>query len=211
MCGRYLLAVRAGSLKAVKEGVLSRPGRYGRHTRLDDDVQVQVGKRAVREATRLDGKCVLITNDDPQEAADAGQACKGLRVTERYFRNLKNPAPRNRCSTGWPVASRHTSSSAFRPCSCRASPSGAPTAHGSRSGTCRTRSSDLRSGWLLQQPRPRTAAHVARRHRAGSARPAGHRRPADSGRAMFTALYGLFDGMRGGHGEMGLDGVDGGG
>jgi len=160
-CGRYVLAVRAGSLKEVKEDVLGRPGRYkqvsenlrvkevvvgegelrrrylvchnpaqaerqkkhreqvlaeleeelarhqdhsserkwvarlrasgryGRYTRLDKKGRVHINRKAARSAARLDGKWVLVTNDDSLSAADAAQAYKGLLVIERCFRSMK--------------------------------------------------------------------------------------------------------------------------
>lgn len=160
-CGRYVLAVRAGSLKEVKEVVLSRSGRYkdvadnlrvkevkvgegelrrryivchnpaqakrekkhreqvvteleaeiakhrdadaqrkwvarirasgryGRYTRLDKKGRLHVDRKAVREAAKLDGKWVLLTNDDTLSPSDAAEAYKGLLVIERCFRNMK--------------------------------------------------------------------------------------------------------------------------
>jgi transposase len=160
-CGRYVLAVRAGSLKEVKEDVLSRSGRYkqvadnlrvkevvvgegelrrrylvchnpaqaerqkkhreqvvveleqelakhkdaradrkwvarlrasgryGRYVRLDKKGRLHIDRKAVREAAKLDGKWVLVTNDDTLEPADAAQAYKGLLVIERCFRSMK--------------------------------------------------------------------------------------------------------------------------
>jgi len=160
-CGRYVLAVRAGSLKEVKEQVLSRAGRYktvadnlrvkevvvgegelrrrylvchnpaqaerqkkhreqvvaeleqelarhrddsaerkwvarlrasgryGRYTRLDAKGRLRIDKAAVRAASKLDGRWVLLTNDDTLSAADAAQAYKGLLIIERCFRNMK--------------------------------------------------------------------------------------------------------------------------
>jgi len=160
-CGRYVLAVRAGSLKEVKEVVLSRSGRYkevadnlrvkevvvgegelrrryivchnpsqakrekkhreqvvaeleaeiarhrdadaqrkwvarirasgryGRYTRLDKKGRLHVDKKAVRDAAKLDGKWVLLTNDDTLSPSDAAEAYKGLLVIERCFRNMK--------------------------------------------------------------------------------------------------------------------------
>ena len=160
-CGRYVLAVRAGSLKEVKEDVLSRPGRYkkvsdnlrvkevvvgegetrrrylvchnpaqadrqarhraqvleelkaelarhkdassdrkwvarlrasgryGRYLKLDKKGRLRIDRKAARAAARLDGKWVLVTNDDDLSPADAAQAYKGLMVIERCFRNLK--------------------------------------------------------------------------------------------------------------------------
>jgi hypothetical protein len=159
--GKYLLAVRAGSVKEVKEEVLTRPGRYKkvadnlqvkevevgdgvlrrryfvcfnpreaeRQKRHRDDVlaelheemgrhkdwaatarwaiellaskrtggylsisptgQVYVDTLKAKKAEKLDGKWVLITNDDTLKPEDAASGYKGLLVIERCFRSLK--------------------------------------------------------------------------------------------------------------------------
>lgn len=68
---------------------LRASGRYGRYLHLDDQGRLRIDKKAVRAAERLDGKWVLITNDDSLSAADAAQAYKGLLIIERCFRNMK--------------------------------------------------------------------------------------------------------------------------
>ena len=159
--GKYLLAVRAGSLKEVQQEVLTRPGRYkkvadnlqvkevevgdgglrrryflcynpreaerqkrhrdgvltelheemGRHKDWDATAkwavellaskrtggyltvsptgQVYVDTLKAKKAEKLDGKWVLITNDDTLKPEDAASGYKGLLVIERCFRSLK--------------------------------------------------------------------------------------------------------------------------
>lgn len=159
--GKYLLAVRAGSLKEVQREVLTRPGRYkkvadnlqvkevevgdgglrrryfvcynpreaerqrrhregvlaelheemGRHKDWDARAkwavellaskrtggylsvsptgQVYVDTLKAKRAEKLDGKWVLITNDDTLKPEDAASGYKGLLVIERCFRSLK--------------------------------------------------------------------------------------------------------------------------
>ncbi len=43
----------------------------------------------MRAAAKLDGKWVLLTNDDTLSPTDAAEAYKGLLVIERCFRNMK--------------------------------------------------------------------------------------------------------------------------
>ena len=160
-CGRYLLAVRSGSVKEVYDDVLRRPGRYktisdnlrakevvvgdgemrrryivcfndrearrqvahrkqvlaeladmlsshrsrdatakwaitllasgryGRYLKVDDRGRVAIDRQAIRKAKRMDGKWVLITNDDTLSLEDAATGYRGLLVIERCFRSLK--------------------------------------------------------------------------------------------------------------------------
>lgn len=160
-CGRYLLAVRSGSVKEVHDDVLRRPGRYktisdnlrakevlvgdgemrrryivcsnerearrqvvhrkqvldeltemlashrsrdatakwaitllasgryGRYLKVDDRGRVAIDRQAIRKAKRMDGKCVLITNDDTLSLEDAACGYRSLMVIERCFRSLK--------------------------------------------------------------------------------------------------------------------------
>jgi transposase len=53
------------------------------------DGAVCLDAEAVRQAPRLDGKWVLITNDDTLSVEDAAVAYKSLLVIERCFRSLK--------------------------------------------------------------------------------------------------------------------------
>jgi len=160
-CGRYLLAVRSGSVKEVKEEVLSRPGRYqtigenlkakevvvgngelrrryivcfnpreakreaahrsqvvkelkaelkshksrdatakwavkllasgryGRYVKVDEHKQIVLDQDGINRSKKMDGKWVLITNDDTLSLEDAATGYRSLLVIERCFRNLK--------------------------------------------------------------------------------------------------------------------------
>lgn len=159
--GRYLLAVRSGSLTEVRENVLSRPGRYkelsdnlrakevvvgegvkrrryivcfnpkqaererchreqllelldselnshlsldanqkwavelqasrrfGRYVQVDSRNTLKVDREAIRRAARMDGKWVLITNDDTLSLEDAATGYKNLLIIEQCFRAMK--------------------------------------------------------------------------------------------------------------------------
>jgi transposase len=64
-------------------------GRYKRYLRVDDKGRIQMDRKVVREAAKLDGKWVLQTNDDTITVDDAAAGYKGLLVIERCFRALK--------------------------------------------------------------------------------------------------------------------------
>lgn len=64
--------------------------RYGRYLRVSKGGKVRIDRRAVRRASRLDGKWVLLTNDDTLSAMDTALAYKGLMVIEGCFRSLKS-------------------------------------------------------------------------------------------------------------------------
>jgi transposase len=63
-------------------------GRYRRYLKVKGD-EVCLDAEAIRQAPRLDGKWVLITNDDTLSVEDAAVAYKSLLVIERCFRSLK--------------------------------------------------------------------------------------------------------------------------
>lgn len=79
---------RAARRKWVAQ--LRASGRYGRYLRLDHHDELQIDREAVRDAERLDGKWVLITNDDTLAAADVADAYLGSQVIERGFRTMKS-------------------------------------------------------------------------------------------------------------------------
>jgi transposase len=64
-------------------------GRYGRYLTVTDTGQVRLDPQAIRQAQRLDGKWVLLTNDDTLSSQDTALAYKSLGVIERCFRSLK--------------------------------------------------------------------------------------------------------------------------
>jgi Transposase len=160
-CGKYILAMRVGSVAEVKEEVLSRPGRYqkiaenlyakevvvgegerrrryvlcfnpreaerqakhraervgilqvelARHPndkatakwamelltslrykqylQITEDGRIRLDSQAIQEAKRLDGKGVLVTNDDTLSVHDAACAYQSMMVIEQCFRSLK--------------------------------------------------------------------------------------------------------------------------
>jgi transposase len=160
-CGRYLLAVRTGSVKEVKEEVLNHPGRYrtigenlkakevvvgsgelrrryivcfnpreakreaahrlevveelkeelashksrdatakwaikllasgryGRYVKVAKGNKIALDKGAISAAKKMDGKWVLITNDDTLSVEDAATGYRSLLIIERCFRTLK--------------------------------------------------------------------------------------------------------------------------
>ena len=63
-------------------------GRYRRYLKVKGG-EVCLDAEALRQAPRLDGKWVLITNDDTLSVEDAAVAYKSLLVIERCFRSLK--------------------------------------------------------------------------------------------------------------------------
>jgi Transposase len=64
-------------------------GRYRRYLQVTDTGQVRLDPHAIRKAQRLDGKWVLLTNDDTLSIQDAALAYKSLMVIEGCFRSLK--------------------------------------------------------------------------------------------------------------------------
>jgi hypothetical protein len=63
--------------------------RYRRYLTLTDTGQVRLDPQAIRQAQRLDGKGVLLTNDDTLSIQDVALAYQSLMVIERCFRSLK--------------------------------------------------------------------------------------------------------------------------
>jgi transposase len=63
-------------------------GRYRRYLKVEGG-EVRLDTEAIRQAPRLDGKWVLITNDDTLSVEEAAVAYKSLLVIECCFRTLK--------------------------------------------------------------------------------------------------------------------------
>lgn len=78
---------RSATAKWTAELRASR--RYGRYLRVDKGGQLHIDKAAIATAARMDGKWVLITNDDTLSIEDVAQGYQGLMVIERCFRTLK--------------------------------------------------------------------------------------------------------------------------
>ena len=79
---------RAAKRKWVAE--LRTSGRYGRYVKLDKGGDLQLDRAAIRDAARLDGKWVLITNDDTLSPEDVADAYLGSLIIERGFRTMKS-------------------------------------------------------------------------------------------------------------------------
>ena len=65
-------------------------GRYGRYVAVDNAGRAHIDRQAVSDAARVDGKWVLITNDDTLSAADVADAYHSQQIVERGFRMLKS-------------------------------------------------------------------------------------------------------------------------
>ena len=63
--------------------------RTKRYVTITPKGHISINKKAIREASRTDGKWVLQTNDDSLSMSDAACAYKALTVIERCFRTLK--------------------------------------------------------------------------------------------------------------------------
>jgi len=63
--------------------------RYKRYLTITDQETVRIDRKAVKAASRYDGKWVLETNDEQISLEDAAYGYRGLMVIERCFRSLK--------------------------------------------------------------------------------------------------------------------------
>lgn len=63
--------------------------RWGRYLKVDRGGRVVVSQEAIRKAERMDGRWVLMTNDDTLSVEDAATGYKNLLVIERCFRTMK--------------------------------------------------------------------------------------------------------------------------
>ncbi|MCP3868520.1 MAG: IS1634 family transposase [Gammaproteobacteria bacterium] len=63
--------------------------RWGRYLKVNEEKKVIIDQEAVRKAKKMDGKWVLITNDDSLSVDDIANGYKNLMVIERCFRTLK--------------------------------------------------------------------------------------------------------------------------
>jgi len=63
--------------------------RWGRYLKVGRGDKVVLDPEAVRKAEKMDGKWVLITNDDTLTPEDAATGYKNLLVIERCFRTMK--------------------------------------------------------------------------------------------------------------------------
>ena len=75
--------------------------RWGRYLRVGRGGKVVVSQDAIRKAERMDGKWVLVTNDDSLSVEDAATGYKNLLVIERCFRSLKTTQIKMRPMHHW--------------------------------------------------------------------------------------------------------------
>jgi hypothetical protein len=92
--------------KRACELVASR--RYGRYLRRGPGGQLAIDPGAVRRAARMDGRYVLLTNDESLTPADVGLGYKAMMIIEACFRRLKTTGLRIRPIYHW-TAHRITS------------------------------------------------------------------------------------------------------
>lgn len=65
------------------------PKRYGRYLTRGPGGRLALAPEAVRRAERMDGKYVLLTNDDTLQPEDVGLGYKAMMIIESCFRRLK--------------------------------------------------------------------------------------------------------------------------
>jgi hypothetical protein len=85
--------------KRACELVASR--RYGRYLARGPGGQVALDAAAVRRAARMDGKYVLLTNDDTLTPEDVGLGYKAMMLIEACFRRMKTTGLRIRPVSHW--------------------------------------------------------------------------------------------------------------
>src|SRR5215831_3752693 len=82
--------------------------RYGRYLSRGPGGQLAIDAEAVRRAARMDGKYVLLTNDDTLSPEDVGLGYKAMMIIEACFRRMKTTGLRIRPVYHW-TAHRITS------------------------------------------------------------------------------------------------------
>src|SRR5499433_724157 len=82
--------------------------RYGRYLSRGPGGRLAIDAEAVRRAARMDGKYVLLTNDDTLSPEDVGLGYKAMRIIEACFRRMKTTGLRIRPVYHW-TAHRITS------------------------------------------------------------------------------------------------------
>jgi Transposase DDE domain len=70
--------------------------RYGRYLSRGPGGRLAIDPQAVRRAARMDGKYVLLTNDDTLTPADVGVGDKAMMIIEACFRRMKTTGLRSR-------------------------------------------------------------------------------------------------------------------
>jgi hypothetical protein len=82
--------------------------RYGRYLSRGPGGRLAIDAAAVRRAARMDGKYVLLTNDDTLSPEDVGLGYKAMMIIEACFRRMKTTGLRIRPVSHW-TAHRITS------------------------------------------------------------------------------------------------------
>jgi len=82
--------------------------RYGRYLSRGPGGRLAIDPQAVRRAARMDGKYVLLTNDDTLTPEDVGRGYKAMMILEACFRRMKTTGLRIRPVYHW-TAHRITS------------------------------------------------------------------------------------------------------
>src|SRR5262244_1505294 len=75
--------------------------RYGRYLSRGPGGRLAIDAEAVRRAARMDGKYVLLTNDDTLSPEDVGLGYKAMRIIEACFRRMKTTGLRIRPVYHW--------------------------------------------------------------------------------------------------------------
>ena len=75
--------------------------RYGRYLARGPGGRLAVDPAAVRRAARMDGKYVLLTNDDTLTPEDVGLGYKAMMLIEACFRRMKTTGLRSRPVSHW--------------------------------------------------------------------------------------------------------------
>src|SRR5712691_9163266 len=75
--------------------------RYGRYLSRGPGGRLAIDPQAVRRAARMDGKYVLLTNDDTLTPEDVGVGYKAMMIIEACFRRLKTTGLRIRPVSHW--------------------------------------------------------------------------------------------------------------
>jgi hypothetical protein len=75
--------------------------RYGRYLTRGPGSRLAINAAAVRRAERMDGKYVLLTNDETLTTADVGAGYKAMMIIEACFRRMKTTGLRLRPVYHW--------------------------------------------------------------------------------------------------------------
>ncbi len=75
--------------------------RYGQYLSQTERGRVRLDRAKIKKAERMDGRYVLLTNDDTISAEDAGQGYKAMMIIEACFRRMKAAQLRTRPIYHW--------------------------------------------------------------------------------------------------------------